>query len=110
MAIAQCQEIRSEAANYKEQKVSFASGALLGPYGLALAAAGKEHQEKKRRQLAVRCICDAQVSHCRRASGRSDGQAEKQLWKSTRLRCRVSFLQCVSPPLPGYLGFLDRRA
>ena len=49
---AQCQEIRAEAANYKEQKVSFASGALLGPYGLALAAAGKEHQEKKRRQLA----------------------------------------------------------
>jgi hypothetical protein len=49
---AECQEIRAEAANYKEQKVSYAAGALLGPYGLALAAAGKEHQEKKRRQLA----------------------------------------------------------
>ena len=48
----QCQEARAEAANYKEGKVSFAAGALIGPYGLALAAAGKEHQEKKRRQLA----------------------------------------------------------
>ena len=48
----QCEEIRAEAASYKEQKVSYAAGALLGPYGLAIAAAGKEHQEKKRRQLA----------------------------------------------------------
>ncbi|MEP9388022.1 hypothetical protein [Mesorhizobium sp. KR9-304] len=48
----QCQEIRAEAANYKEQKVSFASGVLFGPYGLAMAAAVKEHHEKKRRQLA----------------------------------------------------------
>lgn len=48
----ECQAIRAQAANYKEQKVNFASGALLGPYGLALTAAGKEHQEKKRRQLA----------------------------------------------------------
>lgn len=48
----ECQEIRAEAATYKEQKVSYAAGALLGPYGLALAAAGKDHQEKRRRQLA----------------------------------------------------------
>ena len=55
----QCQEIRAKAANYKEQKVSWAAGALIGPYGLALAAAGKEHQEKQRtilaREMHLRC-------------------------------------------------------
>lgn len=55
----QCAEARAEAANYKERKVSWAAGALLGPYGLALAAAGKEHQQKQRvllaREMHVRC-------------------------------------------------------
>lgn len=55
----QCQQIRSEAANYKERKVSWAAGMLIGPYGLALAAAGKEHQEKQRilfaREMHMRC-------------------------------------------------------
>lgn len=55
----QCVEIRAEAANYEERKVSWAAGALLGPYGLALAAAGKEHQQKQRvllaREIHMRC-------------------------------------------------------
>ncbi|WP_425475515.1 hypothetical protein [Mesorhizobium quangtriensis] len=48
----ECQDIRATAANYKEQKVSWAAGALIGPYGLALVAAGKEHQEKQRVKMA----------------------------------------------------------
>ena len=55
----QCQEIRSEALNYKERNINWASGLLIGPYGLALVAAGKEHQEKQRmlfaRELHMRC-------------------------------------------------------
>jgi hypothetical protein len=55
----QCVEIRSTAANYKERKVNWASGLLVGPYGLALVAAGKEHQEKQRillaREVHMRC-------------------------------------------------------
>ncbi len=72
----QCQEIRAEATNYKEQNVSFAGGALLGPYGLAIAAAGKEHQQKKRLQIAREMLKSAIAQG---ASGRPDGQAEKQL-------------------------------
>lgn len=55
----ECQEIREKAANYKEQKVNWAAGALIGPYGLAIVAAGKEHQEKQRvamaREIHLRC-------------------------------------------------------
>ncbi|HEY6632955.1 MAG TPA: hypothetical protein VIZ90_16015 [Rhizobiaceae bacterium] len=55
----ECREVRADAANYKERKVSWAAGALLGPYGLALAAAGKEHQAKQRvilaREMHLRC-------------------------------------------------------
>ena len=54
-----CREIRSEALNYKERNINWASGLLIGPYGLALVAAGKEHQEKQRilfaRELHMRC-------------------------------------------------------
>ena len=54
-----CQEIRAEALNYKERNINWASGLLIGPYGLALVAAGKEHQEKQRilfaRELHMRC-------------------------------------------------------
>lgn len=54
-----CRKIRAEAANYKEQNVNWAAGALIGPYGLALVAAGKEHQEKQRvefaRNLHLKC-------------------------------------------------------
>ncbi len=55
----ECQEILATAGDYKEQKVSWAAGALVGPYGLALVAAGKEHQEKQRvkmaREMHLRC-------------------------------------------------------
>lgn len=55
----ECEQIRADAANYKERKVSWAAGLLIGPYGLALVAAGKEHQEKQRilfaREMHLRC-------------------------------------------------------
>lgn len=55
----ECQDIRVAAQNYKERKVNWAAGALIGPYGLALVAAGKEHQEKQRvamaREMHLRC-------------------------------------------------------
>ena len=54
-----CREIRSQALNHKERNLNWASGLLIGPYGLALVAAGKEHQEKQRmlfaRELHMRC-------------------------------------------------------
>lgn len=60
----QCRQIRAEALNYKseERRVSWAAGLLLGPYGLGLAAAGKEHQEKQRKLLAreVHMRCSSQ--------------------------------------------------
>ena len=63
----QCRQIRAEAQNYKERQVSWAAGALLGPYGLALAAAGKEHQEKQRvimaRELHMRCSSQPLPKH-----------------------------------------------
>lgn len=55
----ECQQIRAEAAGYKQRDVSWASGLLLGPYSLALVAASKEHQEKQRtlfaREMHLRC-------------------------------------------------------
>jgi hypothetical protein len=55
----QCVEARSAASNYKERNVNWASGLLIGPYGLAIVAAGKEHQEKQRvllaREVQMRC-------------------------------------------------------
>jgi hypothetical protein len=55
----QCEEIRAAALNYKQRNLSWAAGALIGPYGLALVAAGKEHQEKQRklfaREMHLRC-------------------------------------------------------
>jgi hypothetical protein len=55
----QCEEIRVQALNYKERNLNWAAGALIGPYGLALVAAGKEHQEKQRklfaREMHMRC-------------------------------------------------------
>ncbi len=51
----QCQQIRAEAINYEageKQTLSIPAGLLLGPYGLGIALAGKEHQEKKRKQFA----------------------------------------------------------
>ena len=58
----QCEEIRAEAANYqaREKKVSdLAPGLLIGPYGLGIAAAIKENDEKRRkvfvREMHLRC-------------------------------------------------------
>lgn len=55
----ECQQIRAQALEYKEKNVNWASGALIGPYGLAIVAAGKEHQEKQRklfaRDMHLRC-------------------------------------------------------
>ncbi len=46
-----CRDMRSQAATYsaRERKIYWAAGAVIGPYGLALVAAGKEHQAKQRR-------------------------------------------------------------
>jgi hypothetical protein len=58
----QCVQIRAEAANYaagEKQTIGWATGALLGPYGLGIAAAGKEHRAKQRklfaREIHLRC-------------------------------------------------------
>jgi hypothetical protein len=55
----ECVQIRAQALEYKERSVNWASGALIGPYGLAIVAAGKEHQEKQRklfaRDMHLRC-------------------------------------------------------
>jgi len=48
----ECQHIRAQALDYKERNVNWAAGLLIGPYGLAIVAAGKEHQEKQRKQFA----------------------------------------------------------
>ena len=48
----QCEQIRVAALNYKERNLNWTAGLLIGPYGLALIAAGKEHQEKQRKLLA----------------------------------------------------------
>lgn len=48
----QCVEARTAAADYKEKKLNWGAGMLIGPYGLALVAAGKEHQAKQRKLLA----------------------------------------------------------
>jgi len=55
----ECGQIRAQALEYKERNVNWASGLLIGPYGLAIVAAGKEHQEKQRklfaRDMHMRC-------------------------------------------------------
>ncbi|WP_176037080.1 hypothetical protein [Brucella tritici] len=58
----QCEEIRAEATNYeaRETKASdLAPGLLIGPYGLGIAAAIKENDEKRRkifvREMHLRC-------------------------------------------------------
>ncbi|PWK73982.1 hypothetical protein [Aminobacter sp. AP02] len=50
----QCEQVRQAALNYEageKKPLSIPAGMLLGPYGLGIALAGKEHQEKKRKQL-----------------------------------------------------------
>jgi hypothetical protein len=57
-----CVEARSAALKYKERNLYWASGLLIGPYGLAIVAAGKEHQEKQRVMLArdIHLQCSSQ--------------------------------------------------
>jgi len=61
----ECAQMRSAAMTYGEGKrppLSWGAGALLGPYGLALAAAGKDHQEKQRQKFArdLHLACSSQ--------------------------------------------------
>lgn len=51
----QCQQVRATALAFeaKEKETrKLAPGLLLGPYGLGLALAIKEHQDKQRKQIA----------------------------------------------------------
>jgi len=58
----ECQQIRAQALDYKERSVNWAAGLLIGPYGLAIVAAGKEHQEKQRKLFArdMHMLCSSQ--------------------------------------------------
>ena len=57
----ECQEMRAAAASYEagERPLYWSAGALLGPYGLAIVAAGKDHQAKQRklfvRDMHLKC-------------------------------------------------------
>lgn len=58
----ECQKIRAAALTYeagKTKPMHMGTALLLGPYGLAIAAAGREHQEKQRklfaRDMHLRC-------------------------------------------------------
>lgn len=61
---AQCRQARAAAANYtaNERKLYWSAGALIGPYGLAIVAAGKEHQAKQRKLFArdLHLACSSQ--------------------------------------------------
>lgn len=51
----ECEQSRAAALNYEageKKTLSIPASLLLGPYGLGIALAGKEHQEKKRKLLA----------------------------------------------------------
>lgn len=57
-----CRQIRAEASTYaagEPETIGWAAGALLGPYGLGIAAAGKDHRQKQRQkfnqEMQVRC-------------------------------------------------------
>ncbi|CAN7626386.1 hypothetical protein [Aminobacter sp. LjRoot7] len=52
---AECAQARAAAANYaasEKETMSVSAGLLLGPYGLGIAMAGKQHQAKMRKQFA----------------------------------------------------------
>jgi hypothetical protein len=58
----ECQQIRQAALTFEDGKtkpLNLGAALLLGPYGLGIAAAGREHQEKQRklfaRDLHMRC-------------------------------------------------------
>lgn len=48
----QCERARLAASNYKDNNLNMGIGLLMGPYGLALAAASREQSEKRRRALS----------------------------------------------------------
>lgn len=56
-----CRNLRAQAATYeaRERDLYWSAGAVLGPYGLGIVAAGKEHQEKQRkafvREMHLKC-------------------------------------------------------
>lgn len=48
----ECNEMRTAAMTYeagRKKPMSWTTGLLLGPYGLGIAVAGREHQEKQRK-------------------------------------------------------------
>lgn len=58
----ECRQIREAALTFEDGKtkpLNMGAALLLGPYGLGIAAAGREHQEKQRklfaRDLHLRC-------------------------------------------------------
>ncbi|WP_296742614.1 hypothetical protein [Mesorhizobium sp.] len=54
-ASAGCQQARAAAADYEvreKQHPGWAAGMLIGPYGLGLAAAIKDHEQKQRKLFA----------------------------------------------------------
>ncbi|TKT78212.1 hypothetical protein XW59_011280 [Aquamicrobium sp. LC103] len=51
----QCEQIRAEAATFeagKTKPLNMGAALLLGPYGLGIAMAGRQHQEEQRRLFA----------------------------------------------------------
>ena len=58
----ECEKARVRAAEYKDKNLNVGVALLLGPYGLAMAAAPKENSEKQRRRLArnVHMECSSQ--------------------------------------------------
>ena len=58
----ECEQIRAEALSYEagqRKPLNLGAAMLLGPYGLGIAVAGREHQEKQRRlfvrEMHMRC-------------------------------------------------------
>ena len=58
----ECQQIRAAAVNYEageKKTIGVATGMLLGPYGVGIALAGKDHRDKQRllfnRELHEKC-------------------------------------------------------
>ena len=52
----ECTRMRAQAATYESGRkppMGWGTGVLLGPYGLGLAVASRDHQEKQRRRFAA---------------------------------------------------------
>ena len=48
----QCEQARLAASSYEDKNLNLGIGLLMGPYGLALAAASREQSEKRRKAIA----------------------------------------------------------